>query len=462
MSDFETDYLVVGAGATGMAFVDTLLDETDAHITIVDRRDRPGGHWNDTYPFVRLHQPASYYGVASTDLGQARIDQNGTNKGYEELASAPEINGYFQSVMKDRFLASGRVNFLPMTEHRGGGDLRHVLSDKAMSVNVRKRVIDARVCENGIPLTHQRKFDVAEGVTCIPPNFLPHHAKDHQHFMILGAGKTGMDSVVWLLESGAQPDQIGWVVPRDPWTINRGFSQPSGAFYQENMGGMARQMQAVVDAGSVDELALGMEEAGIWMRLDPNVTPQIMHGPTLSRAELQRLQEVPDIIRMGHVQSIESDRMTLAQGTRRAKPGTLYIDCTARALGHSNTWPIFTDERVGLQMVRLYQPTFSAALLARIEAMSMNDKAKNALAQPVPMTDDVQSWIRSQIVTLMNQNAWSQVPELRDWIKSCRLDGFGRPSREVDRDDPANRALFEQVRNLSMPAFANMQKLAAA
>jgi cation diffusion facilitator CzcD-associated flavoprotein CzcO len=59
----NTAYLVIGGGATGMAFVDALLTETDARIAMVDRRDCPGGHWNDAYSFVRLHQPAAFYGV---------------------------------------------------------------------------------------------------------------------------------------------------------------------------------------------------------------------------------------------------------------------------------------------------------------------------------------------------------------------------------------------------------------
>ncbi|HET8938855.1 MAG TPA: NAD(P)-binding protein [Polyangiales bacterium] len=59
----ETDYLVIGAGAMGLAFADELLTRTDAHITIVDKRSAAGGHWNDAYPFVRLHQPSVFYGV---------------------------------------------------------------------------------------------------------------------------------------------------------------------------------------------------------------------------------------------------------------------------------------------------------------------------------------------------------------------------------------------------------------
>ena len=53
----ETDYLVVGAGATAMAFVDTLLSKSDSQVVMVDRHHRPGGHWNHAYSYVGLHQP---------------------------------------------------------------------------------------------------------------------------------------------------------------------------------------------------------------------------------------------------------------------------------------------------------------------------------------------------------------------------------------------------------------------
>jgi len=65
----------------GMAFVDTLLTETDATVVMVDRHGKPGGHWNDAYPFVRLHQPSAFYGVNSEKLGNDAIDVTGWNKG---------------------------------------------------------------------------------------------------------------------------------------------------------------------------------------------------------------------------------------------------------------------------------------------------------------------------------------------------------------------------------------------
>lgn len=95
----EVDYLVVGAGAMGMAFVDTLLTESDKTVAMVDRNARPGGracnsrefwslesltcpgHWITSYDYVRLHQPSAYYGVNSTPLGINEIDRSGWNEG---------------------------------------------------------------------------------------------------------------------------------------------------------------------------------------------------------------------------------------------------------------------------------------------------------------------------------------------------------------------------------------------
>src|SRR5260370_18000313 len=77
----DTDYLVVGAGASGLAFADTLPAEADVAVTLVDRREAPGGHWRDAYPFVRLHTPSPFYGVSSSAPGPERIDQTGENAG---------------------------------------------------------------------------------------------------------------------------------------------------------------------------------------------------------------------------------------------------------------------------------------------------------------------------------------------------------------------------------------------
>ena len=139
-SPIETDYLVIGAGAIGMAFVDTLLTDSDAQIVMVDRHHRPGGHWNEAYPFVRLHQPASYYGVNSRELGQGTKDSVGLNKGMYDLASGAEVLAYFDQVMQQRFLPSGRVRFLPMSQVVGAYEVESLLTGSRQPVKVRRKV----------------------------------------------------------------------------------------------------------------------------------------------------------------------------------------------------------------------------------------------------------------------------------------------------------------------------------
>ncbi len=79
----EVDYLVIGAGAMGMAFIDTMVTETNTTVAVVDRYHQPGGHWTMAYPFVRLHQPSAFYGVNSR---QARITPDAFQFRKQELA----------------------------------------------------------------------------------------------------------------------------------------------------------------------------------------------------------------------------------------------------------------------------------------------------------------------------------------------------------------------------------------
>ncbi len=120
----DVDYLVVGAGAMGMAFTDALIDHSDVRVALVDRRHAAGGHWLEAYPFVRLHQSSTFYGVASTLLGGGRTQTQGPERGLHERAGQPTISAYFNDVLADRMLASGRVEFFPGCDYVGGPHLR--------------------------------------------------------------------------------------------------------------------------------------------------------------------------------------------------------------------------------------------------------------------------------------------------------------------------------------------------
>jgi len=187
----QTDYLIVGSGAMGMAFADILLEETDSTILIVDRFPKPGGHWNVAYPFVTLHQPSAYYGVSSINLSKGRKDQIGLNKGLHDLATGAEINAHFEEAMRHRFLPSGRVQYFPMCDYKGAGKFVSMVSGKQYKVQVNKKTVDATYLKTNVPSTHTPNFSIAKDVPFMPLNDLVKLKEAPEGFVVIGGGKTG-------------------------------------------------------------------------------------------------------------------------------------------------------------------------------------------------------------------------------------------------------------------------------
>jgi len=472
----ETDYLVVGAGASGMAFADTLVAESVAHVTLVDRHGKPGGHWNDAYSFVTLHQPSAFYGVNSTELGSGRIDARGLNQGLHELASGPEICGYYDRVMNHRLLPSGRVEYRPMSNWIGGeggqGEIESLLSGRRTEVVVRKKVVDATWFSPQVPSTHTPKFKVALGVNVVPPNALPqlwHRPPPGglpTRFVVLGAGKTAMDALIWLLQSGADPDGIQWVMPRDSWLINRLTTQPGADFFKHSIGGQADQMQAFAQATSTRDLYARLEACGALVRIHTDREPTMFHLATVSTGEVEQLRRIGNVIRMGRAQALQKDRLVLDQGTLPMPEGTLYVDCTASAVDVSISTsrarqPIFQPGRIVLQLIRLPQPAFSAALLAHVELRHDDDREKNRLCTPVPFPHRLEDYAPAMAVNLWNQFQWGQDKALRQWIRESRLDGFGKLIVGIDPQDDEKLAILSRLKEQVGAAMANLRKLAA-
>ena len=470
MAHIETDYLVIGAGAVGLAFADTLLAETHAHITIIDRHGKPGGHWNDAYPFVALHQPSAFYGVNSMALGSDRKDTFGPNLGCYELASGAEVSSYFEKVMHQKLLPSGRVNYHPMSDYAADGKFVSILSGQESTVKVRKKTVDATYYGTTVPATHTPKFKVADDAWVVTPTGLAQlwqgqaagKPRRPQHFAILGAGKTAMDVGVWLINSGAASDSISWVMPRDSYLVNRLHTQPGMEFFNHAIGGQADLMDAFAKATSIDDLFERLEACEAMLRIYPDHKPSMFHYATMSKDEVKVLRKIKTVIRMGHVHAVERSALLLAQGRVVLPEGTLCIDCTASAVERRPTLPIFNGDKLTLQMVRIPQPAFSAALVAYVEAHYEDDAAKNKLCMPVPLPDDLHSYLPATMTSMMNQFAWGQDKALRNWIHNSRLDGFGKVIAAVDPQDTQKMAILERFKASTKAAVANIPLLMAA
>lgn len=128
--------------------------------------------------------------------------------------------------MSDQRRGVARANRLP---RHGGRRLRHGLRRHARGDDGRRRrprgpsTAPRRSLERRLPLRAaspalvvvRRRLDLAllDGPT--------------SGFTVLGGGKTAMDTCTWVLERGVAPEGIRWVRPRDAWTLDRAFLQPS-------------------------------------------------------------------------------------------------------------------------------------------------------------------------------------------------------------------------------------------
>lgn len=428
MQTIEADYLVIGAGAAGMAFVDTLITETDATVVMVDRNDAPGGHWLSAYPYVRLHQPSAYYGVNSRTLGHDSIDASGWNEGFYELAGGSEVCAYYDTVMRQHLLPSGRVSYFPMSEYLGqvhadteaGAGRFRTLAGQDHRVQVRRRIVDAAYLSITVPSMRPPAYDVADSVTCIPPNGLPRQGL-HDQYVIVGAGKTSMDTCLWLIRHGIAPERLTWIKPRDSWLLDRAAVQPGIPFARRVLADFAAQCRAIKNATSIDDLYLRLEAAGCLLRIDQTVEPTMYRCAIVSQRELEQLRLITNIVRMGRVQSVEPDRVVLDGGTIDTHPNALYVDCSADGIGLREATPVFSPGAITLQSVRTCQPAFSAALTAHVEAMDVADAIRNDYLRPVPHPTNPIDWLTMSLAFNQNQLRWFDDPDLMGWLNRCRL-----------------------------------------
>lgn len=463
MREIETDYLVVGAGASGMAFVDSLLGASDAEVVLVDRRDRPGGHWLDAYPFVRIHQTSANYGVESRRLGEDRIDQSGPNAGFYERATAPEICGYFGHVLDDQFLPSGRVTFLGMSDYRGvdgdGHRVTSLLTGADTVVKVRRRLVDATYVESSIPKRHTRPFTADDGVRVIPPNDLVDLAEPASGFTILGAGKTSMDTCNWLLDAGVDPDRIRWFRPRDMWTFSRAMNQPLelvGSYMQLQ----ACWVAAAAEADDPADFARRLEAAGVFGRIDPAVEPTAFRGAILSDREVEALRTIERVVRDRKVRHIGTSSIQTDDGDVPADADHIYVDCTAAGVRSIALRPVFEPDRITLEYVTLGIVPFSAATVGFVEARGGDDVQKNALCVPLSFDGDASALATLALRGMTGLSARFADPDVSAWSEACRLNPSKGAMERIG--DPAIAEAFTTMGANLGPAFANLERMVGA
>jgi hypothetical protein len=423
---------------------------------MVDRRHRPGGHWLDAYPFVQLHQPSRYYGVDSTPLGHDRLEPADGDLEFLERASGSEICGYYDELMRHRFLGSGRIRFFPMCDYRGDRRFRSLVTGRETEVTVRRSVVDATYMASRVPATEPPPFEVAPGARCVPVGDLARLESPAGGYVIVGGGKTALDAICWLLDQGTDPETVTWIRPQDTWVLNRAYYQPGRA---KTFEGVVLLLEAMVASDTVDDVFLLLERAEEMLRIDQTVTPTMCKGGTVSVLELEQLRRIDDVVRLGHVLRIEADEIVLERGSVETSPDRLHVHCAAPGLSDNPPRQIFTDDTITLQLVTRLGLTLSGALQGFLESTGRTTDEKNALCHPAVMPHTPFDYLRVILAGIRTELAWMEAADLAAWLDGSRLNllhGLGEHD-DAETVSELQGRFFAALK----PAFEKLDRFAA-
>ena len=453
----EADYLVVGAGAMGMAFTDALIDHADVRVALVDRRHGVGGHWLGAYPFVRLHQSSAFYGVPSTLLGGGLVQRDGPEAGLHERATAAEVCAYYGRILSDRMLASGKVEHFPSCEYVGDRQFVSRVSGRNYEVSEHCRVVDARYLAPDIPAETPAPFEVGAGARVLPVNELVEVEDAPSQYVIVGSGKTATDACIWLLARGVDPDAILWVRPRDPWMHNRAVVQPDPAIFA---GMVADLMHAAASAASLEDLFFRLEDAGIMLRIDQTVAPTMAKAPTLAEWELEQLRSIQNVVRLGHIRRVDPGRITLDEGTVTTRPDAIVVHCAASGLKYPPQVPIWGQDVITLQPIRAGFPCFGAALAGYVEATRDDDEVKNRLCPPSPFPNSMREWALMNVRGARAAASFNAEPDIKAWANSVAINPAAVGPEDAGRE--AVTAALGRLQAAMGPGVARLAELCGA
>jgi len=388
-------------------------------------------------------------------LGEGKKDKTGLNRGLYELATGAEVSEYFVDLMQERFLPTGRVQYFPECEVKENADGFFT----PFKVKVNKKVVDATYFKTSVPATHNPSFTIEDDVNFIILNDLPKTTLNYAEYVVVGAGKTAMDAIIWMLgNKDIEADQITWIVSRDSWLIDRENTQPSKEFFSHAIGSIAQQMESLAKAEDIDDLFVRLEKCGAMIRLDKKVKPLMFHGATISRMELDELRRIKNVVRKGRVKTLQKGNMIMDEGNQSVADHTLFIDCSASAVPPRAQVPVFNDKVITIQTVRTVQPAFSAAFIAHIEATYTDEEKKNKICGVVPLPNHHTDWIKVTYTNMINQYIWGKEPGIREWLRASRLDGFTDMVQSTKPYHLRRMLVLKKLRDHARPAMARAKE----
>lgn len=329
--------------------------------------------------------------------------------------------------------------------------------DSCWHVRVDAKLVDSTALKITAP-GMARNFQIDAGANVCTPHSLVGSRAPAMKYVVLGAGRASVDSVLWLLSHGVSPARVQWVMPRDHWYYSFEAVDPN-----HYLQGIQDFLCAAAKSNSVQECERALERGSVLCRATaeqpPEATVFAFKGARLTRAEQQQCWKVTDIVRMGRVKAVRQDSIELEKGTVDLVPGAVVIDCTSTWSQESKAkefTPIFEEGRITLQPVTTVftgpgdlNICVSASAIGFLEACEpYNVELNNLQATPTKMVDTCRDWFELQIEAF---NQLKDPSRSRNGSLSGALISM-RPSLYAACKPDKLRKFFMQM-NKAMPKF---------
>jgi thioredoxin reductase len=336
------DVCIVGAGIGGLnaLFVASRYLSRDQKVVLVDSRQRVGGMWVDTYPYVRLHQPHPMFTAGDIEW------KLGADRSY--LATKDEVLDHFThclNVIKERVRVDELFGATMESATEADGTIRVTCrsADGRVHVVEAKRLIKA----HGVGVTPNDPLEVSSRrVESVSPDYCDVRFGDIRNskapVWIIGGGKTGMDTAHALI-TACPGREVNLVAGRGTFFTSRDRMFPVGAkrwWAGTHFATMAEQLGRRYDGTNEVEVRAWFREAYC---THPTPEADNYFAGLMSEAENTTISEGLNDVVMDYFDDVV-DRNGLTElvfrsgSTRPVEPGSWIVNCTGY-LGGENAPP---------------------------------------------------------------------------------------------------------------------------
>jgi hypothetical protein len=242
---------------------------------------------------------------------------------------------------------------------------------------VNKKFVNAGYLTAVVPFMRKGPFEVAEGMTAVSPNDVNDLTKfkSCKDFVIIGGGKTSMDCIIHLFESGVEPSCVRWIVPNDPMIVDRDdvffgeenryfmnhfplIKLPTNYLLADEFSAFLLFLTLLifwVISNYTMILGFSVLIVGLFViysaltRYSPEIKSTAYKCCTLGRDEYEKLSPaLTNIVRYGRVSSISDSEIIMVKGKISVNTNSVIIDCSSNGLTARAAIPVWEGDKITL------------------------------------------------------------------------------------------------------------------